>query len=179
MTKETSVADVSKGTDVPASQSTVSSVCGDAMKALQNKARIDVKRMTATTARVVVLHLSEEPVMQPWQASFVDDDDCIVLEADEDAIGSAPGPLLPDDHTLQNLLTELRLAFLDSDEDHVTWSSHRDHVQAATVAFHGRNVKILRAAVVCTVHQSCHTATDGHSELAAALATAAALCHLG
>merc|ERR1719330_1177530 len=108
-------------------------------------------------------------------ALVVDDDARVVLEVDPDALAAPPGLLLADDHALQHLLPQLRLALLAGAEDHVARRAVGHLVQAPADADDGHDVEVLRAAVVRAIHERGHAQAEGHPELAAALAAAPAL----
>merc|ERR1719373_1219307 len=108
-------------------------------------------------------------------ALVVHDDTGVVLEVQENAVGAPPSFLLPNDDTFQHLLPQLRLALLACAEDHVARTAFGNHVQTAADAADGHDVQVLRAAVVCAIHQRSDSATQRHLQLAAAPATASAL----
>jgi hypothetical protein len=76
----------------------------------------------------------------------------VVLEVQEDTVGSLPGLGLSDDNGGVDLLSELGLALLDGGHDHVTDTSSRESVQAGTDTLDGDDVQVSGAGVVCAVH---------------------------
>merc|ERR1719512_626329 len=108
-------------------------------------------------------------------ALVVDDDARVVLEVDPDALAAPPGLLLADHHALQHLLPQLRLALLTGAQHHVARGAVGHFVQTATNADHRHDVQVFGAAVVSTVHQGSNAQTEGHAQLATALATTTAL----
>merc|ERR1719277_991434 len=108
-------------------------------------------------------------------ALVIHDNASVVLEVDENTFAAAPRFLLADYDPLQHLLPQLWLALLACAENHVARAALGDHVQAAPDAADGHDVQVLRAAVVCTIHQGSHAAPHRHLQLASAAAAAPAL----
>ena len=95
----------------------------------------------------------------------VDDDSGVVLKVDEDTLSPSPGLSLPDDDSLQDLLSELRLTLLDGNDDHITRGSTGQAVEPSTDTLNGDNVQVLTTTVISAVDQRGNTKTEGHSHL--------------
>ena len=78
----------------------------------------------------------------------------VVLEVQEDTVGSLPGLGLSDDNGGVDLLAELGLSLLDGGHDHVTDTTSRQSVEAGTDTLDGDDVQVSGAGVVCAVHDS-------------------------
>jgi hypothetical protein len=101
----------------------------------------------------------------------VNNDTSVVLKTDEDTVLTAPRLALTDDDGGSDLLAELRLALLDSGENHVTDSSLGVAVEATTVASDGNDVEVLSTGVVGAVDQSAGRQTASDGELVASSTT--------
>ena len=78
----------------------------------------------------------------------------VVLEVEEDTVGSLPGLGLPNDDGGVDLLAELGLALLDRGHDHVADTAGRHSVETGTDTLDGDDVQVSGAGVVGTVHDS-------------------------
>ena len=87
------------------------------------------------------------------------------FEVHENTVLSAPRFALANNDSRKNLLTQIRLAFLDSGHDHVTNASWRQAIEPTFDPFDGYDVEILSTSVVCAVHSCCHGKTQWHPEL--------------
>jgi hypothetical protein len=76
----------------------------------------------------------------------------VVLEVEEDAVGSPPRLALADDDSRHDLLPELRLSLLDGGHDHVTDTSGGQTVKTCADALNGDDVEVTGAGVVAAVH---------------------------
>jgi hypothetical protein len=76
----------------------------------------------------------------------------IVLEVQENTVGSSPGLALTDNNSRHDLLSQLRLSLLDGGHDHVTNTSGGQTVQAGTDTLDGDDVQVASTGVVAAVH---------------------------
>jgi len=97
----------------------------------------------------------------------VHNDASVVLEVQNGAVLAAPALALTDDHCVQHLLAELRLALLHRAHHHIAEGGGRKTIEPSVVALDGDDVQVLGASVVSAVHDGTHGESDGHAEAAA------------
>lgn len=79
-------------------------------------------------------------------------DTSVILEVEEDAVGSPPWLALTDNDGRHDLLPQLRLSLLDSGHDHVANTTGGETVETGTDTLDGDDVEVTSAGVVCAVH---------------------------
>ena len=80
-------------------------------------------------------------------------------------LSSADSLALADDHSLQNLLPQLRLALLDGGKEHVTDGARGESVELGTDASASDHVQVLGSSVVSAVHDRCDGQRVGNLQL--------------
>lgn len=119
----------------------------------------------------------------------------VVLKVQVDSIRSSPWLALPHHHSRHDLLSQLRLSFLDCSHHHIANTGSRKTVETGTDALDGDDVEISCAGIVAAIHDSAtveaksvklwetgigrvgrrwcvHWETEGHFELIARGTTA-------
>lgn len=76
----------------------------------------------------------------------------VILEVEEDTIGTSPWLGLADDDGWHDLLSQFWLSLLDGGHDHVSNTSGWETVQACSDTLDGNDVQVASAGVVTAVH---------------------------
>lgn len=95
----------------------------------------------------------------------VDNDACVVLKAEEDAVLAPVELALADDDGRHDLLTEVRLTLLDSANEEVAEGARGQSVEGTTDAVHGNDVQVLGTGVVRAIHDGTDRHRQGNQEL--------------
>jgi hypothetical protein len=76
----------------------------------------------------------------------------VVLEVQENTVGSSPWLWLSDDNSWHDLLSQLRLSLLDGSHNHISDTPSWQTVKTRTDTLNGNDVEISGSAVVAAVH---------------------------